>query len=82
MSIDYLNGFTSLTKSDGNEVASPRFAFLYFWAVDLVGWPFLRVKGFMDITESVLPDANCYGKLTTPVLIPHSGIKCARLGLS
>ena len=52
VSIDYLNVvFTSDLIWDGDEVVSPRFAFLDFLGLDLVSGSFSEGKGFMDITK-------------------------------
>ena len=57
VSIDYLNVvFTSDLIWDGDEVVSPRFAFLDFLGLDLVSGSFSEGKGIYGYNESVRSD--------------------------
>lgn len=85
VSIDYLNVvFTSDQIWDGNEVASPRFAFLDFLGLDLVDGSFSEGKGIYGYNESVRSDGVivAWKADNSSILYSFSGIGCARLGLS
>ncbi len=76
VSIDRERGCVCKTQ-DGNEVASPRFCFPWFWG--WIWWLFFW-GGFMDCS---LWWCNYLRVLTTPsILYSFSGIGCARLDLS
>ena len=85
VSIDYLNVvFTSDLIWDGDEVVSPRFAFLDFLGLDLVSGSFSEGKGIYGYNESVRSDGViiAWKADNSSILYSFSGIGCARLGLS
>lgn len=85
VSIDYLNVvFTSDLIWDGDEVVSPRFAFLDFLRLDLVSGSFSEGKGIYGYNESVRSDGVivAWKADNSSILYSFSGIGCARLGLS
>jgi hypothetical protein len=85
VSIDYLNVvFTSDHIWDGNEVVSPRFAFLDFLGLKLADGSFSEGKGIYGYNESVRSDGViiAWKADNSSILYSFSGIGCARLGLS
>lgn len=85
VSVDYLNVvFESDPIWNGDEVISPRFAFLDFLGLDLVDGSFSEGKGIYGYNESVRSDGVivAWKNNASGILYSFSGIGCARLGLS
>ena len=85
VSIDYLNVvFTSDKIWDGDEVVSPRFAFLDFLGLNLIDGSFSEGKGIYGYNESVRSDGLiiAWKADNSSILYSCSGTGCARLGLS